>query len=81
MRFPVSFPIKVMGKDTPEFHQAVAAIFSRHAAPYESLPVKRNSSSGGQFISLTVTIVAQSREQLDALYLELTSCEHVLVTL
>jgi len=81
LTFPTAFPIKVMGRDTPEFHQTVTAVFSRHAAPWDTLPVSRQPSSEGNFISLTVTIVAESRAQLDALYTELSGSEHVLVTL
>jgi uncharacterized protein len=81
LTYPTAFPIKVMGRDTPEFHQTVEAVFSRHAAPWKTLPVSRQPSSKGRFISLTVTIVAESRAQLDALYTELSGSEHVLVTL
>jgi len=81
LTFPTEFPIKVMGRDTPEFHQTVAAVFTRHAAPWNTLPISRQPSYQGNFISLTVTIVAESRAQLDALYTELSGSEHVLVTL
>lgn len=81
LSFPTAFPIKVMGRDTPDFHQTVAAAFTRHVAPFDTLPVSRQPSSKGRFISLTVTIVAESRSQLDALYTELSGSEHVLVTL
>lgn len=81
LTFPMAFPIKVMGRDTPDFHQTVARVFSRHVAPFDTLRVSRQPSSKGSFISLTVTIVAESRTQLDALYTELSGSEHVLVTL
>lgn len=81
LTFPSAFPIKIMGRDTPEFHQTVAAAFSRHVAPFGTLPVNQHSSREGRFISLTVTIVAESRTQLDALYSELSASEHVLVAL
>lgn len=81
LRFPVEFPIKVMGRDTPEFHQVVAAAFTRHAAPFETLPVTRQPSREGRFVSITVTIVAENRAQLDALYRELSASEHVLMAL
>ncbi|MGH8398141.1 MAG: YbeD family protein [Gammaproteobacteria bacterium] len=81
LTFPCEFPIKIMGRDTPEFHQTVAAAFSRHAAPLDSLQVSRQPSREGRFISLTVTIMADSRAQLDALYSELSGNSHVLVTL
>ena len=81
LTFPSAFPVKVIGRDTPEFHQTVVAAFSRHAAPFDTLPVSRQPSREGRFISLTVTIVANSRAQLDALYTELSGSAHVLLTL
>lgn len=81
LKFPCEFPIKIVGRDTLEFHQIVAEVFSRHVAPYESLRVSRQPSREGRFISLTVTITADSRAQLDTLYSELSRSAHVLVTL
>ena len=81
LSFPTAFPIKIMGRDEPAFHAAVEDILSRHVAPLESLPVSRQPSREGRFISLTVTIDAQSREQLDALYRELSGHELILMVL
>ena len=38
-------------------------------------------SNGGKYLAVTVTIVASSRAQLDAIYHELVACEQVLVAL
>lgn len=81
LQFPTDFPVKIMGRDTPEFHSAVKDIVTRHAAPFDSLPVSRQPSSEGRFVSLTVTIKAESREQLDTLYRALTSHELILMVL
>ncbi|MGH8282970.1 MAG: YbeD family protein [Gammaproteobacteria bacterium] len=81
LKFPLEFPVKIMGRDTQVFHDAVAVIFAEHVAPIENLKVARQSSSAGRFISVTVTFTAESREQLDALYRALTASEHVLMTL
>lgn len=81
LTFPIVFPIKIMGRDEPAFHAAVEDIVSRHVAPLASLPVNRQPSREGRFISITVTIDAQSREQLDALYRELSGHELVLMVL
>ncbi|MGA9851382.1 MAG: DUF493 domain-containing protein [Gammaproteobacteria bacterium] len=70
-----------MGRETPEFHDAVAAILTQHVAPIESLKVTKQPSSEGRFVSVTVTFTAVNREQLDALYQALTDSEHVLMTL
>ncbi|HEX5340166.1 MAG TPA: DUF493 domain-containing protein [Gammaproteobacteria bacterium] len=81
LTFPTEFPVKIMGRDTPDFHTLVADIFTRHVAPFESLAVTRQTSREGRFISITVLIVAQSRAQLDALYTELSGSEQVLMAL
>ncbi|MDE2070567.1 MAG: DUF493 domain-containing protein [Gammaproteobacteria bacterium] len=70
-----------MGRDTHEFHAAVAAILAEHVAPMESLNVTRHASSAGRFVSLTVNFTAESRAQLDALYGALSGNSHVLVVL
>lgn len=81
LTFPAEFPIKVMGKDTQDFHASVAEIFARHVAPLDALHVSRQPSREGRFVSVTVTFTAESRAQLDALYTELTGSKHVLMTL
>ena len=81
LKFPTIFPVKIMGKDEPGFHEAVAEIIARHVAPISELPVKKQPSKEGRFVSITVTIEAQSREQLDALYRDLSSHHLVLMAL
>ena len=81
LKFPTSFPIKVMGRDTPEFHAVVEDILARHAGPLHTLEITRQPSRKGRFISVTVTIDAQSRAQLDAIYKELSAHELVLMAL
>ncbi len=81
LRFPLEFPLKVMGRDTREFHDALAAILMRHVAPLDTLRVTQQPSREGRFVSVTITFIAESREQLDALYTALTRNEHVLMAL
>ncbi|MGB9429864.1 MAG: DUF493 domain-containing protein [Gammaproteobacteria bacterium] len=81
LKFPLEFPVKIVGRDTREFHDAVAAILTQHVAPFASLTVTSQPSREGRFVSLTVTFTAMSREQLDALYQALTDNEHVLMSL
>lgn len=81
LTFPTEFPVKIMGRDTPEFHAAVEEILARHIAPISELTVSRQQSREGRFISLTVTFTARDRAQLDALYRELSGHELVLMVL
>ena len=81
MEFPCQFPIKMMGRDQPEFRQAAIAVIERHAGHVEAEAVRTAASSSGNFLSITVTITATSREQLDNIYRDLTDDERILVAL
>jgi len=81
LTFPCRFPIKAMGRHDAAFTELITAIVSRHAGPVSSDKVQVNASNGGRYLAVTVTIEAQSRAQLDAIYLELTAHEAVLMAL
>ena len=73
LKFPCDFPIKVMGQRQDGFAQAVLDVVLRHAPDFDAASMEMRPSAKGNYISLTCTIRAQSREQLDALYRELTA--------
>jgi putative lipoic acid-binding regulatory protein len=79
--FPSDFPIKVMGRRDSELRALTQAIVERHAGPLSEANVKTRTSGDGNFVALTYTVKAQSREQLDAIYRELTACKSVLMAL
>jgi putative lipoic acid-binding regulatory protein len=79
LTFPCAFPIKAMGRRTDDFAQAVLAVVLRHAPDFDSATVEMRASSGGKYLSVTCTISATSREQLDNLYRDLSS--HPLVSM
>jgi putative lipoic acid-binding regulatory protein len=79
--FPSDFPIKVMGRRDADLRALTQAIVERHAGPLSEASVKTRTSSDGNFLALTYTIKAQSREQLDSIYRELTACKSVLMAL
>ncbi|HEX7031323.1 MAG TPA: DUF493 domain-containing protein [Gammaproteobacteria bacterium] len=81
LQFPCEFPIKVMGRDAEGFEAEVVAIFERHLGGIDSAQVNTRPSSSGNFLSVTVTFRAESQEQLDALYRDLTDHEQVLFCL
>jgi putative lipoic acid-binding regulatory protein len=76
--FPCDFPIKVMGRDTAEFHATARRLVEKHAGPLPDDAIQTASSRNGRFVSITVTVRAQSREQLDAIYREVSAHEDVL---
>ena len=81
LKFPCSFPIKVMGKASEAFELKVVEIVRRHAPDLGEGAVRTQLSRNGNFVSVTVTLQAKSREQLDALYRELTADEEILMVL
>ena len=79
--FPTEFPIKVMGRRVDEFAQTMVAIVCEHAPDFDPATVELRASRAGNYLSVTVTINATSREQLDSLYRALTSHPLVRVVL
>jgi len=79
LKFPCDFSIKVMGKASENFELLVVEIVRRHDIK-ESAVTKRSSSSG-KYLSVTVSFIAQSRKQLDALYTEMSGHERVAMVL
>ncbi|MEJ2060368.1 MAG: DUF493 domain-containing protein [Gammaproteobacteria bacterium] len=75
IEYPCDFPIKIAGAAIPEFEQRVLEIVQRHAPEVGAKDLGRRLSRTGRYLSLTVTVRAYSREQLDALYQDLTACE------
>ena len=79
LAFPCDFPIKVMGKRQAAFAQTMVDIVKRHAPDFDPASLEMRASREATYLSLTLTIRATSREQLDDLYREL--CDHPMVTM
>ena len=81
LEFPCKFPIKAMGLNDYGFQDMVERIVLAHAENFPDEPVTTNLSESGKYLSVTVTVNAQSREQLDNIYQDLTDCEHIKIAL
>lgn len=81
IEYPCEFPIKAMGLATATLHLTILDIVQRHAPEANENTLKSKPSSNGKYTSITVTITAQNRAQLDAIYIDLTACEDVLMAL
>lgn len=79
--FPCRFPIKVMGEQHPDFQTTIYEVVRVHAPDLEMVDIVARDSSSGKYISLTVTVMAVSREQLDSIYMALTAHAMVKVAL
>jgi uncharacterized protein len=71
--FPCDFPIKVMGKSHPEFADTVVLVIQKFDDGFHGGRIETRPSSGGNYIGLTCTVRAVSREQLDDIYRALSS--------
>ena len=81
LEFPQRFPIKIMGEARDDFAQTMVGIVLRHAPDYDPAATEMRPSRNGRYLSLTCTIHAVSRAQLDALYGELSRHPWVKVVL
>ena len=69
--YPLDFPIKIMGRREPHLVQTIIDIVRKHAPDLDETTIEMRTSKKNSYLSVTCTIVATSREQLDALYQEL----------
>ena len=81
IEFPCSFPIKMMGRESAEFRATARALVEKHAGAVPDDAVQAALSRNGRFVSVTVTITATSQEQLDAIYMDVSSHDDVLMAL
>ncbi len=75
--FPCDYPIKIIGKDLPDFESTVRNIIELHVGKLHNNQITSKESSKGAYISLTVRIIASSRSQLDAINKSLQNCPMV----
>ena len=81
LEFPCAFPIKIMGRTQAGFAQAVLAVVQKHAPDFDAASLEMRASKAGNWLSVTATVNATSREQLDDLYRELVAHPMVKVVL
>lgn len=81
LKFPCSFPIKVMGLAAEDFDALVVMLVRRHFPDLSEDAVSTRLSRRGKYMAVTVTVEATSRLQLDDIYRELTRNDRVLMAL
>ena len=79
IEYPCDFPLKIFGQQQAGFPQAVLEVVSRHDAGFDAGSMEMRTSKNARYVSLTCTIRAVSREQLNAIYREL--CDHPMVVM
>jgi hypothetical protein len=81
IEYPSQFPIKVMGAHVEGFVEAIVMVAQHFDPNFDPATVEQRPSKGGNYLGLTITVTATSREQLDELYRTLTTHPMVKVVL
>ena len=79
--YPCQFPIKVMGRHTDGLVHAISTIALAFDPTFDASTIELRESKGGNYLGVTITITATSREQLDELYRTLSTHPMVKVVL
>ena len=81
IEYPSQFPIKVMGVKADGFVHAITQIAERFDPAFDATTVELRDSKAGNYLGVTITVTATSREQLDDLYRALSTHPSVKVVL
>lgn len=81
IEYPSDFPIKVMGKAHPDLAQTLTELVLQFDPHLDPATIEMRSSNSGNYLSLTFTVRATSRQQLDDLYRALHGHEMVSIVL
>ena len=73
LKFPCDFPISIMGMNVPEYKDTIYEILHKHVPEVKKSDLKTAYSANKKYCSLKARFTAQSREQMDKLYEELTA--------
>jgi len=81
LKYPILFPLKVIGLDEPDFEDFVVEIGRRHVPELLEENIISRLSKEKKYRSVSFEFIAESRAQMDALYAELSSHKRVLMIL
>ena len=81
LEFPCEFAIKALGKSGEDLTDLVTGLIRKYAPEVAPQDVSSKSSSGGRYTSVTVTITARDRAQVDNIYLALNEHPRIVMTL
>lgn len=81
IEFPARFPIKIMGKNTTDFQQAVLKIITDTIPEKDRLEIREQTSKGDSYLAITVVAMFYDKPAIDAVYQALTAEPLVLMAL
>ena len=81
LEFPCRFPIKAMGRADSDLPATVERLVRRHTPDLTGADLHSSQSRNGNYLAVTATITATSREQLDAIYRALSADPAIIMAL
>lgn len=79
--FPMDYPIKIMGEAQHPLKEVVANILLKHVPSFDPSKMTARPSSSGKYISLTVTVYVEHKDQINGMYADFASCEYIKMVL
>ena len=70
-KFPCEYPIKVFGLKQPNLEESICSIIENYVGKLHKNQISMKSSSKGKYVSITIRIIATSRQQLDSINADL----------
>jgi uncharacterized protein len=81
LKFPTDYPVKILGRPSPEFRARIHAIVLKHVPDTPSDRVSERLSENGNFLSISYNLHMHSREQVVGLVNELSALDEVMMVL
>lgn len=81
MKFPCEFTYKAFGKNNEQFINSVKKIFDQEHPETTPDSWQKKTSKDGNYLSISITVNAESKQKLDAVYMLMTKDDHILMAL
>jgi uncharacterized protein len=81
IEFPCEFSIKIFGKNNDTFQKCAIDIVKKHADDVAEDRISQRISKDSNYISLTITIRAKSKAQINAIYQDFTDAPEITMAL
>ena len=81
LKFPCTYQIKIIGKADVDLESIVIPIVRKHVPNLGEAAITTKDSKNSKYLSITVEFTAESKKQLDNLYIEVTSNTNVIMAL
>ncbi|OGT42213.1 MAG: hypothetical protein A3F13_02145 [Gammaproteobacteria bacterium RIFCSPHIGHO2_12_FULL_40_19] len=81
IQFPCDFTLKIMGKSTGDFEKITVEIVKKYFPTLDTARIQKKFSKDNTYLSLSITVYAESKSQLDAAYQELSRTKEILMVL